>query len=99
MAIKINTGAVSTAATQIAKINQNINNDFSMVESAMNTLNRSWDGGASDNAIRKYQNIKNNYYQNRYNVIQQLVNFMRKQAGEGYEKTEQAIQSAAAAFK
>jgi len=99
MAIKINTGAVSTAATQIAKINQNISNDFSMVESAMNTLNRSWDGGASDNAIRKYQNIKNNYHQNRYDVIKQMVNFMRKQAGEGYEKTEQAIQSAASAFK
>ena len=99
MAIKIDTNAVRTTATQIANTNQKISNDFSSVESAISNLNRNWDGMASDAAFRKFNNIKNTYYDNRYKVVNDMVNFMKKQVGEGYEQTETAIVSAASAFK
>ena len=78
---------------------QKIKNDFSSVESAINSLNNNWDGSASDAAVRKFQNIRNNHYNNRFNVINDMVNFMLNQVGEGYEKTETTISSAASAFK
>lgn len=99
MAIKVNTAVIKSTASQISSINKKINNDFSNVESAINTLNRNWDGSASDNAIRKFQSIKNNFYNNRYNVVNDMVNFMLKQVGEGYESTETTVSSAASAFK
>lgn len=99
MAIKVNTAVIKSTASQISSVNKKINNDFSTVESAINTLNRNWDGSASDNAIRKFQSIKNNFYNNRYNVVNDMVNFMLKQVGEGYESTETTVSSAASAFK
>ena len=54
---------------------------------------------ASDAAFRKFNNIKNTYYDNRFKVVNDMVNFMKKQVGEGYEQTETAIVSAASAFK
>lgn len=99
MAIKINTGTVSATATQIANVNKKIKNDFSSVETAINNLNRSWDGNASDTAMSKFKSIKNTYYDNRYNVVNDMVNFMKKQVGEGYDNVEKAIVSAASAFK
>lgn len=99
MAIKINTAAVRSTASQISSVNKKINNDFSAVESSINTLNRNWDGSASNNALKKFQNIKNNFYNNRYNVVNDMVNFMLKQVGEGYESTETTVSSAASAFK
>lgn len=99
MAIKINTAIVRSTASQISSVNNKINNDFSAVDSAINALNRNWDGSASDIALRKFQSIKNNFYNNRFNVVNDMVNFMLKQVGEGYESTETTVSSAASAFK
>lgn len=99
MAIKINTAIVRSTAAQISSVNNKMNNDFFAVDSAINALNRSWDGSASDIAMRKFQSIKNNFYNNRFNVVNDMVNFMLKQVGEGYESTETAVSSAASAFK
>lgn len=99
MAIKVNTAIVRSTASQISSINNKIKNDFSTIDTAINNLNANWDGSASDAAIRKFQNIKNNYYNNRYNVVNDMVNFMLKQVGEGYESTETVVSSAASAFK
>ena len=99
MAIKVNTAIVRSTATQIASVNKKINNDFSAVESAINTLNNNWDGSASDAAFRKFSNIKSSFYDKRYGVVNDMVNFMLKQVGESYESTETTVSSAASAFK
>ncbi len=99
MALKVNTNAIRTAATSIAKKNKNIKDDFSSVEKVMNELDANWEGTASNSAISKYKNIKNTYYNNRYEVINDMVNFMKKQAGDGYENVETTVVSAASAFK
>jgi uncharacterized protein YukE len=99
MAIKIDTGIVSTTANQIANTNQKISDDFSSVDAAISTLSRNWEGAASDAALWAFSNIRNRYYDNRYAVVNDLVAFMKNQVGEGYEQTETAIVSAASAFK
>ena len=48
MAIKINTAIVRSTASQISSVNNKMNNDFSAVDSAINALNRNWNGSASD---------------------------------------------------
>lgn len=99
MAIKINTSKVDSAASNISRINSNIRNDFSAVTSAINVLNRNWDGSASDNAIRAFNSIKESYCDYRYSVINDLVLFLKNQVKANYENTEQKIQTVADNFK
>lgn len=97
--IKVNTNYVVDTAQKIKKINEQINGDFSSVEAAINNLNRNWDGSASEIAIAKFRNIRNTYYDNRYNVVNNMVNFMKNQVGAAYDEAEKKIVSAASAFK
>lgn len=98
-AIKVNTGTVVTVAQNIRKANNDIRDLLSPVESAIKTLDNSWDGNASTNAMNKYNSIKNAFCDNRYNVIENFVNFLLQQVGEGYDQTEATNVSLADAFK
>ena len=98
MPIKINTAQVASTAKSISNLNTKINNDFNQLEKSIKTLNSKWDGTASDNAINKFNSIKNSFYSNRYKTINNMVNFLNN-AAEGYEKTETKILSAAEYFK
>lgn len=99
MEIKINTNVVRNTACQIASVNQRISHDFSCVEHEISNLNRNWEGTGSYVALKKFNNIKSTYCDNRFKIINDMVNFMKKQVGDGYEQTEKAIFSAASAFK
>lgn len=97
--IKVNTDTVDSVAQNIRNINNDIRDLISPVESAIKTLDNSWDGGASTSAISKFNSIKNTYCDNRYKVIENYVNFLLQQVGEGYVQTEAANTSLADAFK
>ncbi len=99
MSIKIDTNIVRTTAVQIAATNQKISDDFSPLENAISNMNSNWSGTASNAALEKFRNIKSTFYDDRFLVINDMVNFMNKQIGDGYETTETAITSAASAFK
>lgn len=99
MSIKINTAVVLSSAAKIHAINCTIRDDFSTVINSINTLNRNWDGSASDNAIRAFNSIKESYCDYRYSVINDLVVFLRNQVSTNYENTEQKVQTAADLFK
>ncbi len=99
MAIKISTQKVDSAASNISRINGNIRDDFSAVTNAMNVLDRNWDGSAADNVIRAFNSIKESYCDYRYNVINDMVLFMKNQVSSNYNNTEQKVQSAANLFK
>lgn len=99
MAIKIDTSRVDTAATKIASHNSKIRDDFSSVIDAVNVLNRNWDGGASNNAIRAFNHIKETYCNHRFSVINDLVTLLRVQVSSDYQKTEANIKKNAEAFK
>lgn len=99
MAIKVDTSKVETAATKIEAYNKKIRDDFTPVNDALNVLNRNWDGGASDNAIRTFNSIREGYLDHRYTAISNLVSFLRVQVSSDYTETEKRIKSAADAFK
>jgi hypothetical protein len=97
--IIINTAAVLDAADQIEKTNRKISNDVSEMDSIIRTLQQNWNSTASDSCANKYEYIKRSFFDSRFFVVDGLVLFMKKQVGEGYEMTEQAVLSATSAFK
>ena len=99
MAIKVNTTQIDVAATKIANYNTNTRNAFSSVVDAINVLDRNWDGSAADNARHTFDNIQRTYCDQRYLVINDLVNFLRAQVSSDYQRTEANISKNAQAFK
>ena len=99
MDIRINTAVVSSTADQIDVINKRIRDDMSDMETAIRTLRQSWEGEGASSCSGKLDYIKNNFSDTRFSVIDGMVSFMKMQVGEGYESTEQAVSSAASAFK
>ncbi len=99
MAVRIDTNCVSATADRISNVNKKMEDDFSSVCEIIGELGKSWQGSASENTISGFENIKNTYCADRYNVIDNMVNFMKKQVCVGYEQTEAAITSVASAFK
>jgi len=97
--INVNTEAVKAAAIEIETINNRLDNDFSKLDNAMKQLDKNWDGSAADNAITKFNEVKNNFVERRSTVISNMANFMRVQVGENYEVTEKTVESAASQFK
>lgn len=99
MAIKIDTARVEAAAAKISTYNSKSRDDFSAVVDAIGVLNRNWDGGASDNAIRAFNHIKETYCNHRFSVINDLVTLLRVQVSSDYQKTEANIKKNSEAFK
>lgn len=97
--LKVDTGAVVTAAGNIKQCNVDMRDQFTQVQSAINQLNNSWEGSAATAAISKFHEIKSKFYEARYQTLDNYVNFLLQQVGEGYNKTEQTNKSLADAFK
>ena len=97
--LKINTDSAVTAATHIKTINGQIRDGFSSVQNAITQLDNAWDGSAATNSIGKFNEIKSKFPEARYNVVDNFVNFLLQQVGEGYVQTEETNKSLADAFK
>lgn len=99
MIVKVDTQAVRDASAEIARQNQSIRSDFRKVETAISRLDRAWSGTASVQGINKLQHIKKSFTEQRYQVVDDLVRFIRLQVGENYESAEQTNVKSASAFK
>ena len=97
--LKINTDCAVTAATHIKTINGQIRDGFTSVQNAITQLDNAWDGSAATNSIGKFNEIKSKFPEARYNVVDNFVNFLLQQVGEGYVQTEETNKSLADAFK
>ena len=99
MAVQINTAAVSETADQINILNKKIRDELSEVDAAVQSLRSIWEGEAASSGINKYDYIKRNFFDARFTALDGLVSFIKIQVGEGYEAAEQAVATAADAFK
>ncbi len=99
MAIQINTAIVSATADQIDILNKKIRDELSDVDLAIQALQYCWEGNAASSGFNKYSYIKRSFFDARYSVVNGIVSFMKVQVGEGYEMTDQAVSTAASAFK
>lgn len=97
--LKVNAEAVISAATSIKTLNDQINGLLPELQNAISKLDSSWDGEASIAGIGRFNEIKSVYPESRYKVVENYVNFLLQQIGEGYNQTEEANKSLAAAFK
>ena len=97
--LEINTNSAVTAAVNIKTINGQIRDGFSKVQTAINQLDNAWDGFAATNTISKFNEIRSKFPDARYSVIDNYVNFLLQQVGEGYVQTEETNKSLADAFK
>ena len=97
--LKMNAEQVIATAIRIKNLNDQMSNDFTMVQDAITSLDRTWDGSAAVNAINKFNAIKNSYCSARYTVVDNFVAFLHQQVGEGYTQTESANKSLADQFK
>lgn len=97
--VRINTDSVLTVAKNIQTVNKQMKDNFSSVQNAITKLNDSWDGPASTMAIGKFNQIRTDFCDNRYNVLNDYSNFLLQQVGQGYEETENVNVSLAAQFK
>lgn len=97
--LKINTDAVVTAAGNIKLYNTQIRDGFPNIQTAITQLDNSWDGSAATSAISKFNEIKSKFFDARYNVLDNYVNFLLQQVGEGYTQTEDTNVSLANQFK
>ncbi len=97
--LSINTDLVVSTASSISEINNQIRADFDRAQAAVNQMDLGWDGEAATQAIGKFNEIRNNYVDARYDVISNYVNFLLQQVGQGYEQTENVNVSLADAFK
>lgn len=96
--IKVNTDAATDSALKIKGYNDSLKDKFAIVENAINSLGNSWDGAASENAIRRFNEIKTEYPDNRYAVIDSYVRFVFSRVDDGYAKLEAANASLADVF-
>ena len=97
--IKVNTDVVVSVANNVHKINNDVRDQIPSVETAIRTLNNSWEGSVATQAMDTFNSIKNAYCDSHYKVIENFVNFLLTQVGEGYTQTETANLSLADAFK
>ncbi len=99
MAIYIDFPEVGNIASRISDENNRLREEFDRVNYAMNTLNKHWDGTASQNAFRAFRNLADSYCENRYNVIDDLVRFLGTQVTADYRATESTVKNSANAFR
>lgn len=97
--LKMNAEQVATCAGKIKTLNDQMRDGFTDVQNAINRLNDSWDGLASNNAMSKFNTVRNTYCNARYNVVDNFVAFLYQQVGQGYTQAESANKSLADQFK
>lgn len=97
--LKINTDAVVASANNIKNCNNQIRDGVSTLQAAITRLDASWDGSAATTAISKFNEIKSKFFDTRYATLDNYVNFLLQQVGEGYTQTEDANVSLADQFK
>ena len=97
--LKVNKDLAVRAANTIKLNNSQMRDNFQNVQTAISQLNNSWDGSAANATIGKFNEIKTKFMDARYAVLDNYVNFLLQQVGEGYTQTENANVSLADQFK
>ncbi|ALC89396.1 hypothetical protein AM500_06065 [Bacillus sp. FJAT-18017] len=97
--IEVDVNRVTATAKNIATINKTIRSDFQDVEQAIRSLNSSWNSEAAGAVINHFSSIKNAYFDQRFQVMDDYSKFLLAQVSAGYIETESKNVSLADAFK
>ncbi|WP_462410824.1 WXG100 family type VII secretion target [Neobacillus sp. Marseille-QA0830] len=97
--IAVDTGKVLEAANRLSQINNQIDDDFEKLETAIKHLSSEWHSNASEAVIGHFHQIKDTLKENRHKVMDQQVKFLKMQVSDGYNVTETNVTRLADAFK
>ena len=97
--LKISTDAALMAAERIRAYNAQMRDDFPSVQDAINQLDNGWDGAVADKAKLRFNEMKSEFCNSRYNVLDNYVRYLLQQVDIGYEQTESVNINLADKFK
>lgn len=97
--IKISTDQVEAIATSIENSNNKLKQTLEESQSAMNGLNSTWTGEASQATLSAYEQFAEKFFGDYYKTIDQYVKFLRQNVSADYQSTETANTNLADAFK
>ena len=96
----VDTGAIKGLAKNINIANESIKTGFdNMSGSVFGRLMQDWESPAAAHAMKRFNDIRRSFYQNRYDVMNNCAVFLERIVGEGYENTENNNVSLADMFK
>lgn len=95
----VDVAGVVALANNIKNVNNQIRDKFGDVQDAIVRLDNSWESPAATSSIGKFNEIKSEYCNARYKVVDNFVAFLHQQVGEGYTQTEDVNKTLADAFK
>lgn len=94
----VNTEGISTAATKLRNVNENISGKFDTLTKKAKSIESNWSSPAGSLACSKmYELFKNSEI--RYSVIQNYINMLEQQVDPSYESAEEANKTLADQFK
>ena len=97
--IKVDTGRVAEIANNLDGLNQELQTNLKEVQTTINNLSATWTGNAANATREAIDSFAKDYFQNYYDLIDQYVEFLRKNVVQGYEGTESTNTSLADSFK
>ena len=99
--ITVDTNQVRNAADTLKGINNRMDSDFSSVVNAINKVNGSWDGTASNKAISKFNKIKREFMgsSGRKAVMNNFIKFLCSAVAIDYDATETANTELSSMFR
>ena len=83
--IRVDTGRVAEIANKLDSLNEELQTNLKGVQTTITNLESSWTGNAANSTREAINEFANDYFQNYHDLINQYVEFLRKNVVQGYE--------------
>ncbi len=97
--IKINTQAVRSTAQQVDRLNKTVNSSLDELTRMISNLNGNWDGSGSEHAIETFGRMRADYYNARFDQVDNFVRYLARNVAGGYESAESNNRRLSDSFK
>lgn len=97
--IRVNTDQVAQIASNLESLNKRLTEELTNSKATIDGLASTWEGEASQETIKSFDDFAAKYFQNYEDIITQYVKFLRTNVEQGYFETETQNITLADAFK
>lgn len=84
--LMIDTDQVAQIATEIEQLNKNLTEELNNCKKTVDQLNKVYQGEASQATIDAFDAFATKYFQNYKDIIDQYIQFLRRDVVEGYRE-------------
>lgn len=96
--IKVNTSEVGAIASELNDLNHQLSDTLQESKQCIESLRNVWESQAADLTIRHYEEFAAKYFNTYEDIIDQYVQFLRRNVEAGYFITETANEILSEAF-